>query len=37
MFEAAWAGLVAMAAPQSMFFLCVGVVYGIVIGIIPGL
>ena len=26
-----------MAAPQSMFFLCVGVVYGIVIGIIPGL
>lgn len=35
--EAAWAGLVALATPQAVIFTFVGVFYGIVIGVLPGL
>jgi TctA family transporter len=37
MLEAVWGGLVALATPQAAMFMMVGVVYGIAIGILPGL
>ena len=37
MFEAIVAGLVALATPQAVLFMLVGVSYGLVIGILPGL
>lgn len=37
MLEAAWAGLAALATPQAMLFIVIGIIYGIVIGILPGL
>ncbi|MYZ47938.1 tripartite tricarboxylate transporter permease [Propylenella binzhouense] len=37
MVDAIWAGLAALAAPQALGFMVIGVCYGIVIGILPGL
>ncbi|MEJ2668214.1 MAG: tripartite tricarboxylate transporter permease [Deinococcales bacterium] len=37
MFTAAITGLLALFTPQSMLFMAIGVVYGLVIGILPGL
>ncbi|WP_018699565.1 tripartite tricarboxylate transporter permease [Amorphus coralli] len=37
MLDAAWAGLVALGTPTAIFFTVVGIVYGIVIGLLPGL
>jgi TctA family transporter len=37
MFEAILAGLVALATPQAALFMCIGVSYGLMIGILPGL
>jgi TctA family transporter len=37
MLEAIGAGLVALATPQAMTFMLIGVVYGLVVGILPGL
>lgn len=37
MAEAMWAGLVALMSPQVLFYTVVGVCYGIVVGILPGL
>ena len=37
MFEAIGAGLLSLLTVQAMLFLTIGVVYGIVVGILPGL
>lgn len=37
MFAAAIAGLLALFTPQSILFMVVGVIYGLVIGVLPGL
>ena len=37
MLEAIYAGLVALFTPQAMLFMVLGIVYGLVIGILPGL
>ena len=37
MLDAAWAGLVALGTPTVMLFTVVGIAYGIVIGLLPGL
>ena len=37
MFEAIVAGLAALATPQAMLFMVIGVSYGLMIGILPGL
>ncbi|MFL2547332.1 MAG: tripartite tricarboxylate transporter permease [Candidatus Rariloculaceae bacterium] len=37
MLEAILAGLVALATPQAALFMCIGVSYGLMIGILPGL
>jgi len=37
MLDAAWAGLVALGTPTVVLFTVVGIVYGIVIGLLPGL
>ncbi len=37
MVEAIWAGLAALMSPESLIFMVIGVCYGIVIGILPGL
>ncbi|MCY3731853.1 MAG: tripartite tricarboxylate transporter permease [Rhodospirillaceae bacterium] len=37
MFEAIVAGLAALATPQAMLFMIIGVSYGLMIGILPGL
>ena len=37
MSEPILAGLVALATPQAVLFMCIGVSYGLLIGILPGL
>ena len=37
MFEAIFAGLAALATPQAVLFMIIGVSYGLMIGILPGL
>ena len=37
MIEAITAGLAALLTPQAMLFMLIGVIYGLVIGILPGL
>ena len=37
MFEAIGAGLAALATPQAVVFMIIGVVYGLIVGILPGL
>ena len=37
MLEAIGAGLAALATPQAVTFMIIGVVYGLVVGILPGL
>ena len=37
MLEAIGAGLVSLATPQAIAFMLIGVVYGLVVGILPGL
>lgn len=37
MIDAILAGLMALATPQAMLFMCIGVGYGLMVGILPGL
>ena len=37
MLEAIGAGLASLATPQAIAFMLIGVVYGLVVGILPGL
>ena len=37
MFEAILAGLAALSTPQAILFMIIGVSYGLMVGILPGL